>query len=131
VKLRTFDNRLVRIPNETLLKSEIANLTHFAIRRVDLVFIVPYDADHDLVRATAAQIADDTLGVLDEPRPFCHFEDFALEGVKYQVSAWSVRAEFFETRNRLARELLLGLASKGVKFAPPVRVAAPSVPPEA
>ena len=27
VKLRTFDNLLVRLPNETLLKSEIVNLT--------------------------------------------------------------------------------------------------------
>src|SRR5690606_40148951 len=29
VKLRTFDNKLVRIPNETLIKSEVLTITRF------------------------------------------------------------------------------------------------------
>lgn len=33
VKLRTFDNVFVRVPNETLIKSQIVNLTRFDIRR--------------------------------------------------------------------------------------------------
>ena len=35
-KLRTFDNLLVRIPNETMVKTTITNLNRFPIRRVDL-----------------------------------------------------------------------------------------------
>ncbi len=33
VKLRTFDNMFVRIPNETIIKTEVTNLTRFPIRR--------------------------------------------------------------------------------------------------
>ena len=35
-KLRTFDNLFVRIPNETVMKAEVVNLTRFPLRRFDL-----------------------------------------------------------------------------------------------
>ncbi len=41
-KLRTFDNLLVRIPNETMIKAEITTLTRFPIRRLDLRIGVAY-----------------------------------------------------------------------------------------
>ncbi len=121
VKLRTFDNRLVRLPNEVLLKSQIANLTHFAIRRIDLVFLVPHDADPDQVRTVAVHTADEALGVLDEPRPSATFVEFATEGVRFQISAWAAQADWFETRNRLARDLLVAFRAEGIRFATPVR----------
>ncbi|MCA9616745.1 MAG: mechanosensitive ion channel, partial [Myxococcales bacterium] len=37
VKVRTFDNLFVRIPNETLVKSNVTNLSRFPLRRIDLV----------------------------------------------------------------------------------------------
>ena len=33
VKIRTVENLIVRVPNESLVKGEITNLTRFAIRR--------------------------------------------------------------------------------------------------
>ncbi len=119
VKLRTYDNRLVRLPNETLLKSEIATVTHFPIRRIELVFVVPHDADPDRVREVAVRTADDTLGVLDEPRPTVVFVDFALEGVSFQVNGWATREDWFEVRNRLARDLLVAFREAGIRFALP------------
>ncbi|MDR1929214.1 MAG: mechanosensitive ion channel family protein, partial [Treponema sp.] len=38
VKLKTLDNLFVRIPNETLIKSNLINVTRFPIRRLDLSF---------------------------------------------------------------------------------------------
>ena len=45
VKLRTFDNLFVRIPNETLIKSEVTTLTRFPIRRIDLSIAVALKED--------------------------------------------------------------------------------------
>ncbi len=42
IKMRTFDNKLVRIPNETILKGQVTNITHFPIRRVDIKIGVAY-----------------------------------------------------------------------------------------
>ncbi|MFH1841637.1 MAG: mechanosensitive ion channel domain-containing protein, partial [bacterium] len=49
VKLRTFDNLYVRIPNETIIKTQVTNLTHFPIRRFDMQIGVAYKEDLDRV----------------------------------------------------------------------------------
>jgi hypothetical protein len=36
VKLRTFDNLMMRVPNEEMIKTTVLNLTRFPIRRLDL-----------------------------------------------------------------------------------------------
>jgi len=45
VKLKTFDNRLVRIPNETLIKSNVINVTRFPVRRLNIQVTVPHGTD--------------------------------------------------------------------------------------
>ncbi len=45
IKIRTFDNLFVRIPNEKILSSEVTNITRFPIRRMDIVFQVDYGQD--------------------------------------------------------------------------------------
>ncbi|MDX1392229.1 MAG: mechanosensitive ion channel family protein, partial [Rheinheimera sp.] len=58
VKLRTFDNLFVRIPNETLIKSEVTNLTRFPIRRFDLLLGVAYKEQIATVRKVLLEVAD-------------------------------------------------------------------------
>ena len=41
-KLRTFENLFVRIPNETLIKSEVTNLSRLPVRRLDLKIGIAY-----------------------------------------------------------------------------------------
>lgn len=48
--LRTFDNRLVIIPNGQLLNSVVVNQTAHNTRRVDLVFSIDYDDDVKLAK---------------------------------------------------------------------------------
>jgi small-conductance mechanosensitive channel len=43
VKIRTFDNLFVRIPNETIIKSNLVTITRFPIRRLDLSLTIPYE----------------------------------------------------------------------------------------
>src|SRR5699024_2454555 len=50
VKLRTFDNQYVRIPNETLIKTEVTNITRFPIRRLNTTISVAYKEDIGQVR---------------------------------------------------------------------------------
>lgn len=68
VKLRTSDNRYVRIPNEQLIKSEVTNLSKFPIRRFDLTLSVAYDSDIAHVRRVLVKVAEDNLICLEEPR---------------------------------------------------------------
>ena len=57
IKIRTFDNLFVRIPNEKILSSEVTNITRFPIRRMDITLQVAYGEDLDRVRALLADVA--------------------------------------------------------------------------
>jgi small conductance mechanosensitive channel len=41
-RIRTNDNKLIRIPNEMVLKHPLTNVTHYKERRLDFVISVPY-----------------------------------------------------------------------------------------
>ena len=101
VKMRTFDNLLLRVPNETLLKSDIKNLTHFPIRRYDLPVRVAYDADLAGVRTLLTSVADAHPLCLDEPRPLVLFLGFGADGMELQFSVWASTKNFLELRNTI------------------------------
>jgi small conductance mechanosensitive channel len=65
--LRTYDNRLVIIPNADLYLATITNNTASPNRRQEFVVGVGYDADLDRVRTLALQVVKETPGVLREP----------------------------------------------------------------
>src|SRR5262245_38988329 len=67
VKLRTLDNLLVRIPNETLLKTEVTNYTRYPIRRVDVDLTVAFRQNLARVRDLLEAIADEEPLAFDEP----------------------------------------------------------------
>src|SRR5690606_6278295 len=64
VKLRTFENLFVRVPNETLIKSDIVNLSRNPIRRIEVKLRLAYDEDFERVAALLKAIAQDDPDVL-------------------------------------------------------------------
>ena len=105
VKLRTFDNLFVRIPNETLIKSEIVNLTRFPIRRLDLKLGVAYKEDIALVRDVLIEVADDYPLCLDQPRPVVIFVGFGDSSLDLQFSVWSKRENYVEILSKLPERI--------------------------
>ncbi len=121
VKLRTFENLFVRIPNEMLIKSEIVNMTRFPIRRVDLQVGVAYKEDIGRVHKLLLDVADDYELCLNQPRPIVIFQSFGDSSVNLQLSAWSTRANFLELRNRLPERIKLAFDEAGIEIPFPHR----------
>jgi small-conductance mechanosensitive channel len=119
VRLRTFDNLLVRVPNETLLKSEIINLSYFPLRRFDLQVVVDYDADLEAMSALLVDLANEDPMVMDEPSVVAHFVGFVDRGAQFQVSAWAARDDYLTVKNRLPPALHTGLRRRGVELPVP------------
>jgi small-conductance mechanosensitive channel len=57
IKLRTPDNLMVRIPNETLIKASITNMTRWPIRRLDMPLVVALDTNVEHLRETLLKLA--------------------------------------------------------------------------
>ncbi|MFO8232878.1 MAG: mechanosensitive ion channel family protein [Longimonas sp.] len=101
VKLRTFDNLFVRIPNETMIKAEITNLRRFPIRRFDLQVGVAYKEDLDRVREVLQTVADEHPLSLDEPVPMVLFMGFGESSINFQFSVWTLTENFLEIRTQI------------------------------
>lgn len=119
VKLRTFDNLFVRIPNETLLKSELRNLSRFPIRRLEVQLKVPYDVDFALVRKTLLDVATAHPYCFDEPAPNLVFNELGDNGYTVQYNVWVARERFLEVRASLHAQVVAALGRAGIAMAMP------------
>lgn len=105
VKLRTFDNLFVRVPNENLIKSEITNLTRFPIRRFDLQLGVAYKEDLERVRDVLFEVADHNPLCLEEPKPLFIYQGFGDSALTFQFSVWAKREHFLDLRTSIQLEI--------------------------
>lgn len=115
-KLRTFDNLLVRIPNETMVKSEIVSLNRFPIRRVDITVGVAYDSDLGLVQKTLLDVAHRNPLGLDEPAPLLIANGFGASSVDYMLAVWAKSENFLTLRNALTREIKEAFDAAGIEI---------------
>ncbi|WP_263790237.1 mechanosensitive ion channel family protein [Salinibacter sp.] len=105
VKLRTFDNLFVRIPNETMIKSEVTNLRRFPIRRVDLQVGVAYKENLREVREVLMEVADRNPLCLEEPTPLIIFQGYGDSSINHQFSVWAKTEHFLDLRNSIPVEI--------------------------
>lgn len=104
-KLRTFDNLFVRVPNETLIKSEITNLSRFPIRRVDVLVGVAYKEDLNHVMDVLHEVAVNNPLCLQEPEPRIIFQGYGDSSLNFQFSVWAARERFLELRTGIQVEI--------------------------
>lgn len=105
VKLRTFDNLFVRVPNESLLKAQITNLTHFPIRRVDLVLGVAYRENLERVREVLVEVAVRHPLCLDEPAALFIVTGFGDSSIDLQFSVWAARENYLEVKTGIQQSI--------------------------
>ncbi len=121
VKLRTYDNLFVRVPNETLINSEITNLSRFPIRRLDLQVGVAYREDLTRVREVLMQAAQDNLLCLDFPEPLIIFRGFGDSSLDLQFSVWARRENFPKLRNSIPEDVKRAFDREGIEIPFPHR----------
>ncbi|HVO39109.1 MAG TPA: mechanosensitive ion channel family protein [Spirochaetia bacterium] len=121
IKIRTFDNLFVRIPNEKIISSEVVNLTRFPIRRMDLLFQIAYGEDLSGVQDLLEHIARGNPWSLDEPNPVIVFNDFKENGIEVLFGLWFSQPDFVELKNSIMKDITTRFAAAGISFASPHR----------
>ena len=121
VKLRTYDNLYVRIPNELILKGRVSNLTRFPIRRYDVELGVPFSADLSRVRADLEAVADRNPLCLEDPKPLFIILGFGEGALRLQFSVWSKRENFLDLKNSICADIKETLDRAGIDMPCPYR----------
>jgi len=131
VKIKTFDNQYIRIPNSVLLNTELTNVTRFPIRRLDIKFSVAYQTDVTRLRRVLLEVAASNPHCLDEPEPLIVFTDFGDSGLQFLFGVWFHKPDYLELKNSLMQQIKESFEAEGILFAYPARVLYPAALPAA
>lgn len=101
VKVRTFQNLAVRIPNETMLKANVTNLSGYPVRRYDMRLMVGHGEDLAKVTRVLHEAATKIEICLQEPKPLIIFQGWEERGLSIQFSVWATRVNYLEMLNRM------------------------------
>ncbi|MFT7513475.1 MAG: small-conductance mechanosensitive channel, partial [Candidatus Omnitrophota bacterium] len=120
-KLRTHDNKYVRIPNEHLVKNEFTNVTRYPIRRYDISLGVAYKEDVSEVIKLLKSVADKNPYSLDEPEPVILFTGFGESSLNLLVGIWFSKDDFIMLRNSINHEIKEAFDAAGIEIPFPHR----------
>ena len=111
VRVRTQDNKLVRIPNEMVLKHSLVNLTHYSVKRIDLVVSVPYVKKTDEIMARIISVIAQDKTFLKHPAPVIFMNrvgqlDYDTEMRNFlSVRVWVAKEQFSSGSSVLIEQL--------------------------
>jgi small conductance mechanosensitive channel len=116
--LRTYDNRLVIIPNGDVFTSAVTSNTASPLRRSEFVVGIGYDDELEKARAVALDAVRDVDGVAREPAPDVLVDELAASTVNLKVRFYanSQRAEYLRVGSDCRRRVKLAFEREHVSM---------------
>lgn len=116
-KLKTDDNRYIRIPNEHIIKTKLTNVTRYSIRRVDIrISLSPRDSI-ERVRLLLIEAAGDCGQCLPEPAPQFIMSGFGHATVDVVFAVWAKQEEWQSLKNALMEKIARRFREEGISIA--------------
>lgn len=116
IKIKTFDNVLIRVPNQTVISTELINVTRFPIRRMDFDVSVAYKEDLGKVKSILEKIARKNPLCLDEPEPIILFKTFGTSGIDIMFGVWFEKHNFREVKNSIFQEIMITFREERIEI---------------
>jgi small conductance mechanosensitive channel len=114
VKIKQSDNTLVRIPNETLLKTLVINLSHFPERRYECNFNVPGSTDITRLKKIVLKMLSHETLCLKTPAPTLLIKDIGNTAITMKLWAWATQNDFGEFKYKLHENLVETLRENNI-----------------
>ena len=110
--IRTFDNKVVLVPNKQVWGQIITNITGAAERRVDMVFAISHSADVDTAKAILEKVVAGHPLVLKDPAPTIELHELGEWSVKFICRPWAKTPDldrvYWDITMRVKKELAAG-----------------------
>ncbi|MFJ1268363.1 mechanosensitive ion channel family protein [Legionella lytica] len=116
-KIKTSDNRLIRIPNEALIKSEITNLSIYPQKRDEIVLRI--DSVHDIsnIKILLRDICDECAHILPKQGTKILLSQMLDKGVELKVLYWS-KTDLALVRDELLTAIKTSFEREAITFVP-------------
>ncbi len=103
--LRTYDNKVVAVPNSAITSSVLVNYTKEETRRVDLKLTVSYSAQLSKVRDTLLAVAESNPEILKIPEPFFGVASHGESAVEIDFRVWCQTPKYWDIKYYLQEQV--------------------------
>lgn len=114
--IRTFDNKRVLVPNQSVWGQVITNATASTERRVDLVFGIGYDDDIEKAQAILERLVAEHELVLEDPAPVIKVHELADSSVNFVCRPWTRTEDYWTVYWDLTRQVKDTFDAEGVSI---------------
>jgi small conductance mechanosensitive channel len=114
--IHTGDNKVVTVPNGTVMAAEIINYSKNPTRRVDLVLNVAYGTDVEKVKSILLEEAGKHELVLKDPAPFARLTKQSESSLDFTLRVWAENANYWQVNFDLLETLNNRFVAEGIEI---------------
>lgn len=119
--IKTFDNKQVVVPNNSIWGNVITNVTGNSTRRVDMVFGIGYADDADKAQSILEDVITKHELVLKDPAPVVKLHELADSSVNLICRPWSLTADYWSVYWDVTRTVKKRFDAEGISIPFPQR----------
>lgn len=114
--LKTPDNKVVLVPNGSLIGGNIINYSTKPTRRVDLVFTIDYEADYKEAQKVILDVCNAHSLVLDEPGISARVTNLGDSAVEITAKVWTKNEHYWDVNFDLIEQVYDALNNANIKI---------------
>lgn len=119
-KLTTIDNKVISIPNASVVASSVINYSATGSRRIDILIRAAYHEDPQAVKAALLAAAADVPTVLTEPiAPLAAIRSYGESNIEYILQVWTQSPNYWKTTFAVNENIKRELDAAGIKLTYP------------
>ncbi|MFN3701932.1 mechanosensitive ion channel family protein [Thermomonas sp.] len=119
--LRSFDHRVLILPNSQIATAEIINYSMLPLRRMEVSVGVGYSDDLKLARTLLLQIARDNPLIVDDPAPVVRVMALADSSITLTLHAFARNEDYMDARSQVVEAVRDVLTANGINIPFPQR----------
>jgi len=105
--LKTYDNKVVTVPNGTITTSVIVNYSKEDTRRVDCTFGISYDSDIAKAKDVLFAVTEVCPGILNTPEPIVGVKEHLDSAVMLDLKVWCNTEDYASVKYFLEEQVKL------------------------
>lgn len=117
-KLSTPDNKIISIPNSSVVSAEIVNYTVTGTRRVDIQISASYDDDTDKVLEALKEAAQ-VDALLPEQDVFAAVNNYGDHAIEYVLRVWTKTPDYWSVKFEITDRIKKIFDAKGISMTYP------------
>ncbi len=114
--LKTPDNKIVVVPNGSIMNGSIVNYSDQDTRRVDLIISCGYEDDIDKVKSVLEDILKKEKRILKDPKPQIAVTELADSSVNFIFRPWVKRTDYLPVYYSLLEEVKKRFDKEGISI---------------